>query len=158
MKRLSQVSALPFLALGIFMIWESTHLKYYTTLGPGAGFLPFWVGTIMTVLSLIWLGQVSFRPAGLMPGDFIPDRHGTRRVISIIAALIVCTVLLDRLGFCLTMLGFLTFLLLTLGRQSLVVTLIIAVAGSVGVYYIFGHWLGVFLPRSPIAVLNSLGL
>lgn len=158
MKRLYQVAALPFLGLGIFMIWESWHLKYYTKLGPGAGFLPFWVGAVLTVLSLIWLGQVSFQSVGGMPGDFIPDRKGSLRVVAIVAALVGCTLLLNFLGFSLTMMTFLAFLLCALGRQSLPVTVIIALAGSFGVSYIFEHWLGVLLPKSPIALLKSLGL
>ena len=44
------------------------------------------------------------------------------------------------------MLGFYLFLLSALGRQHLVVTGGIALAGSVGVYYVFVHWLGVPLP------------
>jgi len=37
-------------------------------------------------------------------------------------------------------------LLSALGRQHLVVTGLIALAGSVGVYYVFVHWLKVALP------------
>jgi len=158
MKRLYQGAALLFLGLGIFMIWESWHLKYYTKLGPGAGFLPFWVGAVLTVLSLIWLGQVSFQSVGGMPGDFIPDRKGSLRLISIVTALVACTLLLNSLGFSLTTLAFLVFLLCMLGRPSVLLTVIIALAGSFGVSYIFQHWLGVLLPKSSIAFLKSLGL
>jgi putative tricarboxylic transport membrane protein len=155
---LYQGAALLFLGLGIFMIWESWNLKYYTKLGPGAGFLPFWVGAVLTVLSLIWLGQISFQSVGGIPGDFIPDRKGSLRLISIFAALVACTLLLNPLGFSLTTLAFLVFLLCMLGRPSLLLTVIIALAGSFGVSYIFQHWLGVLLPKSSIAFLKSLGL
>jgi hypothetical protein len=43
-------------------------------------------------------------------------------------------------------------LLLVLGRQHPVVTGIIAVAGSLGVYYVFVHWLGVSLPMGIFSV------
>ncbi len=158
MKRLYQSAALLFLGLGIFIIWESWHLKYYTKLGPGAGFLPFWVGAVLAGLSLLWLGQISFQSVSGRPSDFLPDRQGSLRIIAIVAALVACTLLLNWLGFSLTMMAFLAFLLWALGRSSLLLTVIISVAGSFGVSYIFQHWLGVLLPKSPIAFLKSLGL
>ena len=44
------------------------------------------------------------------------------------------------------MLGFYLFILTVLGRQHWVLTGGIALAGSVGVYYVFVHWLAVPLP------------
>lgn len=35
MRRLYQIAALSFIFLGIFIVWESRILKYYTSLGPG---------------------------------------------------------------------------------------------------------------------------
>jgi len=152
------MAALPFIGLGVFIVWESRNLKYYSEFGPGAGFLPFWVGAVLTLLSLTWLGQVTFRPVADMPEVFLPGRAGTFRVLSIVMALVVCALLLDRLGFSLTMFAFLAFLLFSLGRQNLVVTIVIAVAGGFGVCFVFERWLGVFLPKSSIAFLRSLGL
>jgi disulfide bond formation protein DsbB len=158
MRPLYQIAALLFLGLGVFVIWESWNLKYYTKLGPGAGFLPFWVGAVLTVLSLIWLGQVSLQSMKGMPDDFLPDRKGSLRLGSIVGALVACTLLLNSLGFSLTILAFLAFLLCALGRPNFLLTVVIALAGSFGVSYIFQHWLGVLLPKSSIAFLKSLGL
>ena len=158
MRRLYQIAALGFIFLGIFIIWESRILKYYTSLGPGAGFLPFWVGIALTILSCVWLAQVSFKPAGNLSEVFLPNRAGGTRVLSILSALVLCVVLLDPLGFSLTMFGFLIFFLFILGRQKLAVTLVIALSGSFGVQYVFEHWLGVSLPKSSLAVLKGLGL
>ena len=158
MKRINQIAALLFLALGLYMLNESRHLKVYTSLGPGAGFLPFWVGIALTLLALVWLVEVSVRRQDPRPADFVPDRAGRVRIISILGALVLCALLMDRLGFSLSMLGFLGFLLLALGRQNLGLTLIIAVAGSFGVNYVFATWLGVYLPKSSIAFLKGFGL
>jgi hypothetical protein len=59
---------------------------------------------------------------------------------------VATTVFLERLGFCLTMLAVYLFLLRALGRQGLIVTALVALAGSFGVYYLFVHWLQVPLP------------
>ena len=157
-RRLYQIAALCFLLLGVFILWESRVLKYYTSLGPGAGFLPFWVGIALIILSCVWLVRVSLEPANNLPVDFLPDRAGARRILSILSSLVFCVILLDLLGFSLTLFGFLIFLLFILGRKKLVVNLTIALAGSFGVQYVFEHWLGVILSRSSIAVLKGLGL
>jgi len=158
MRRLYQIAALSFIFLGIFIVWESRILKYYTSLGPGAGFLPFWVGVALTLLSCVWLAQVSFQPTSNLSEGFLPNRAGGMQVLSILSALVLCVVLLNPLGFSLTMFGFLIFFLFILGRQKLVVTLVIALTGSFGVHYVFEHWLGVSLPKSSLAVLKGLGL
>jgi putative tricarboxylic transport membrane protein len=157
-RRLYQTAALFFIFLGIFIVWESRILKYYTSLGPGAGFLPFWVGVALTILSCVWLAQVSFEPAKNLSEGFLPNRKGGKQVLSILSALVLCVVLLGPLGFSLTMFGFLIFLLLILGRQKPVVTLVIALIGSFGVQYVFENWLGVGLPKSSIGILKGLGL
>jgi len=158
MRRWYQIAALSFIFLGIFIVWESRILKYYTSLGPGAGFLPFWVGVALTILSCVWLVQESFRPASNLSEGFLPNRAGGIQVLSILSALVLCVVLLAPLGFSLTMFGFLIFFLFILGRQKLAVTLVIALSGSFGVQYVFEHWLGVSLPKSSLAVLKGLGL
>ena len=44
------------------------------------------------------------------------------------------------------------------GGGSQRITLVVAFAGSFGVYYVFHHWLDVFLPLSSIEFLENLGL
>jgi putative tricarboxylic transport membrane protein len=158
LKRSYQAAALIFMGLGVYILWEGLNLKYYTPIGPGAGFLPFWVGAFLTVLSLIWLVQVSRQRVSGGAAQLVPDRAGARRILSILGALTVCAALLNLLGFSLTMFGFLFFLLSALGRRSLIVTIVITAAGSFGVCYAFEHWLGVLLPKSSLALLSGLGL
>ena len=81
-----------------------------------------------------------------MPDDFFADRKGYLRIGAVLAALVGVIALMESIGFCLVMLGFYLFLLIVLGRQHPVVTGIVALAGSLGVYYVFVHWLAVPLP------------
>ena len=62
------------------------------------------------------------------------------------AALVGSIVLMEPLCFCLAMLVFYVFVLAVLGRQHPLVTGIIALAGSFGMYYVFAHWLATPLP------------
>ncbi len=158
MRRIYQVTGLVFLAIGIFIAVESTNLKFYTDMGPGAGFFPLLIGIGMSALSVVWLGQVTLRPDESMEEGFLPNRSGTIRILSIVAALVALVVLQDHLGYRVTMFAFLVFLLYALGRQNLLVTVLVALAGSFGIYYVFDHWLQVTLPAASVEFLSSLGL
>ncbi len=158
MQRIHQGAAVCFVAFSLFIVWESWNLEYYTRLGPGAGFFPFWLGVVLGGLGLAWLFQVS-RPAGRpREGAFLPGRGGIFRILSLIAAVLVMAGLMNVLGFQLAMFAFLVFTLLVLGKQPVWLTLVIAMGGSAGVYRLFSGYLDVELPKSALAVLAALGL
>jgi len=158
MQRIHQSSALVFLAVAAFVMWQSWSLEYYTKLGPGPGFFPFWLGAVLGGLALIWLVQVSLPAGRPKEGAFLPERSGILRILAILVALGAMSGLMDLLGFQLTMFLFLGYLVRVLGRQPLWLTAIVALVGSVGVYYVFGGYLDVQLPAASIALLAKLGL
>jgi putative tricarboxylic transport membrane protein len=157
MRRVYQVTGMLFLALGIYVAISARRMEYFTSIGPGAGFFPFWLGLLMTVFAVVWLGQVSFGSPVAAPEDFVPDRAGVARIVAVLAALVLLTALIDRVGYCLAMLAFSLGLLVGVGRQPLILSLPFALAASFGFYYVFRYWLGVQLPPSPVEFLRTLG-
>jgi putative tricarboxylic transport membrane protein len=155
MRRCYQIASVSFLALAIFVVFEGYRMKYYTPIGPGPGFYPVWVGVLLGLLVLIWLGGVSFRPVEPMPDDFIPGR--ALHLLATLAAVALYTAVLKLFGFRLTTFALLVFLLRGLGGVRIVWTAIIALAGSWGVYYGFKQ-LEVFLPVASIDFLAKLDL
>ncbi len=131
-------------------------LEYYTKLGPGAGFFPFWLGVVMGTLSMVWVVQLSAAKA--RDSISIPDRAGIVRIVAIVGSLTIATLLMNLLGYQVVMFLLLVFLLLALGRQPLWLTIVIALAGSVGVYRVFVGYLDVQLPVASLALLAGLGL
>ena len=159
MHRKYQIAACCFLAFSAYLMWESwNNMEYYTPLGPGAGFFPFWLGALLGGLGIIWLVQVSRRSGHAEEGPSLPPRGGIVRILSIVFSVAVVSALLDLLGFQLTMFLFMLFMLLILGRQTIWTTLIIALVCSVGVYHMFGRYLDVQLPKSSLTFLANLGL
>lgn len=158
MRRFDQVGSAAFFLLSLYVIAEAGKLNYYTRQGPGAGFFPFWLGVALAALSLAWFGQASLRPTVALADGFLPNSRGALRVLSVLLALAAFIGLVDVIGFSAVTFLFLTFLLLVLGRRHPAVTLIISLAGSVGVYFVFRHWLGVQLPASSLGFLRSLGI
>jgi putative tricarboxylic transport membrane protein len=158
MKRVYQTATFAFAALSAFVVWESRSLEYYTNLGPGPGFFPFWLGLVMGGLSLAWLAQVFAGKEEAQGAALLPDRAGVRRILSTLAALGGMAGLMNLLGFQLTMFLFLVFVLKVLGRQGLWITLIVALLGSAGIYRLFGAYLDVPLPGAAVKLLARWGL
>ncbi len=158
MQRIHQGAALCFTAFSAFVVWESWNLEYYTPLGPGAGFFPLWLGVVMGGLSLIWFVQISGRKGRPKDGAFLPERRGMVRLLSVLGAMVAATLLMDFLGYQLAMFLLLFFLLLIPGRQTIWLTMVVALLGSVGIYYLFGSYLDVQLPKASLALLAGLGL
>lgn len=146
MKRPYQITGVVFLILAAFIAWESLELQFYSYIGPGPGFFPFWLALVLGTLAVLMILQATFRRTDPMPADFFASRAGYLRVGAIVLALTATTALMKVLGFQLTMLGIIIFLLFALGRPSLVVTLLVSVAGSFGCFYLFNRLLRVPLP------------
>jgi putative tricarboxylic transport membrane protein len=125
---------------------EALHLQYYSSLGPGPGFFPFWIALLLGLLGGVMLYQASVRPSLPSAGRVLPDRAGGQRITALVIALCAPILVLELLGFRLTMLAFMVAVLKILGCRGVVVPALIAVAGSFGVYHVFVQWLGVPLP------------
>lgn len=146
MKRPYQITGVVLMFAAAFLLRESLRLRYYSPLGPGPGFFPLWLSVLLAILGAAMLWRATFGAPEAMPADFYADRRGYLRIAAVVGALLAIILLIEPLGFRLVMLGFYLFILTALGRQHPLVTGIIALAGSFGVYYIFARWLATPLP------------
>jgi putative tricarboxylic transport membrane protein len=157
MTRVHQAFCILVIAFSIWVMVESVQLTYYTTLGPGPGFFPFWLAVLMCGLNVAWLIQLWLRPLKGKAREFVPSGAACIRIAALIVSTAVFGVLVEPLGFSITMFAFLLFLLVALGRQNVVVTLAVSIIGSFGIYYVFTQYLNVHLPEAPIEFLRNLG-
>jgi hypothetical protein len=146
MRRPDQITGFLALLIAGFLFRESLRLRYYTPLGPGPGFFPFWLSCLLALLAVTMFCQATFGTAEAKPADFFPGCDGYVRLGTVMGTLVAVIALIEPIGFCLAMCGFYVVLLTTLGRQHPALTGIIALAGSFGLYYVFVHWLGTPLP------------
>ncbi len=150
MKRPYQITAVVFFLFSVFVAQQSLELKYYTTLGPGPGFFPFWLSVIMMVLAGFMFYHATFGRSDPMPADFWATRTGYLKALAVIVSIIFVVWAMDNLGFRLVMAIFFVFLLLTLGRQKGItgwVTIVAVTAvGSWGAFWLFNDMLQVPLP------------
>ena len=149
---------LAFLAVSVYVMVVAFALEYYTPIGPGPGFFPFWLAASLAVVTVVWLVRVYLKPSEPLPEGFLPSKSAVSRLVSVLGAMVLFVLLGEVLGFRITMLGFLLVMLYVLGRQSALVAIAVALAGSFGAYHLFHDWMGVHLPLATIGFLKNLGL
>lgn len=147
MRRAWQIACVAFLGLSILMSILSLEYPYMDRLGPGPAFFPVWLGIITGVLSVALFIQTTWGNSAVSATPFpFPDRKGVSRIMAILIALVGCLILLDLLGFRISLFLFLLFLPLALGVRNWWGTLLFASVGSFGVFHLFYYWLKVILP------------
>jgi putative tricarboxylic transport membrane protein len=143
MKRGWQAAVAVLLLVFAFFGYESLRLSLRDALGPGPGFFPFWLSLAGGALGLTLLLQIARGSAGF---EIQSLKFELRPVALVLAGLAVATAALEWLGFRPVMLLLLVYLLLALGARNWVAITLFALAGSFGVYHLFGGLLKVPLP------------
>lgn len=135
-------------ALGIFILLRALALEYTGDFGPGPGFLPFWLGFIITTFSILVIFATL---RGSSPRKTSGDEETARpsRALSIWFALMLAIALLAWLGFYFSFAMLTAFLVLAMERRSVTVAIAIGVGTALGFYLILSLALGVPLPSGP---------
>ena len=135
--------------LGLFVTWESLWSARRLPLGnlrmPGPAYMPTLLAALLLVFGVVVLvlGARSARIAGVGWSEW-------RHTAGILAACAGCAVLLERLGYRLTMTLLLFTLLGLLERKHVILALGFALALAFGTFYLFDTLLRVPLPRGPL--------
>lgn len=151
LRRPHQIGGAVLLGVGLFVIWQALSLRYYTSLGPGPGFFSFWLGVMLSLLSVGMIATATWRPPEPLSQPMFTDKRGYLGIAAVIAALLVAWLLLRPLGYSLTMLAIM-FTMLRIGGASWRLTVLGSLIGSFGIYYLFVHWLRVPLPAGPFGI------
>lgn len=141
-----RATALLLLALAIFLGWEATKLRYYTTVGPGPGFFPIWLAAGLGVLALIMFAQTFVSAPEVTEEELLPGRQGAARILGAIAGLSFFIALLNPLGFRIVTFLLALGLIHLFGRTRLIVSVPVSALMSLGVYYVFSDLLKITLP------------
>jgi putative tricarboxylic transport membrane protein len=149
MKRPYQLTALVLFVLSCAIAYEALQLQYYTRLGPGPGFFPLWLSVCLAALSIAMFHQTTFKTAEPRPAGFFDSRIGYLRAGCMCVAWVWAALMLERLGYRLTMLVFFPFLLLSLGRVKWYTIAAVTFLGSVVIFYVFTIKLSAALPIGP---------
>lgn len=143
----NRVSAVFFMAVGLFFSLYGRTVEVGSWSEPGPGFLPFWSGLVLVGMSLLLLlGSFKRREWQAMP-PFFPLADSWRRVVLAFVAMAAYLLLLNPLGFTLVTFLFIAFLLKVIFPQNWKRTLIGAAVTAVLARAIFVSLLETQLPR-----------
>lgn len=153
MNRVYQAASGIFLALAIYVAIKSfTELQFYTRLGPGPGFFPFCLAVAFGLLSTSMLYTATFGDRQALPAEFVPDRAGIMRLATIIVSISAVVCAIEPVGFRLTMFMFAMILLFAFGNRNIFLILIVAFAGSFGIFALFVDLLKAPLPIGKLGI------
>jgi putative tricarboxylic transport membrane protein len=136
----------------LFAAWaqQSWLLSLTDALGPGPGFFPFALslaGLALSVALVLRPAPARDEQAGSGAEALFPRGRALRSVLIVLAALIGVALLLEPLGFRLTLAAFCLVLLPVLGARNPVIVVLFAFAASFGVNALFSDLLKVPLPE-----------
>lgn len=150
MRRSLLVVSLLLVALGAYFTAVAFELPYFQRITPGPGFFPRWVGGLFTVLAAL-LFVTTLRGGEDLDASW-PDRAGWLNIGVTTGLLALSILLLETLGYVLSMGVLMLVTVATLGRHRLPVLLGVSAVTSIGTYLLFSTWLRVPLPRGVLGL------
>ncbi len=149
MKRADMITGVVLLVLAGYVIGEAWRMPESGTFGPGAGFLPFWVGVLLAVLAVLLLVSVRTRQATEKDEkNPFPKHKPLLAITEVLAGLAAYIFLIEVLGFIVDTFLYVTFLLAAVERQNWRKTVTVAALTTIGLYVIFQVLLTIGLPKN----------
>lgn len=134
------------LLLGVAVIYFSSQLEYYSEFGPGPGFLPLWVGIIITACAIYVIIKLLTKHS--KTGEFFKPR--TKLGLQILITIIITFLVLPLLGFSIGLALFIGVTMRMMGKHRWVPCGLTAIVTAIGIRLIFISWLTIPLPRGLI--------
>ncbi len=136
--------ALFWVAAGLLACYGATRLGLGSVTEPGVGFIFFWSGLILVILSLIVLAD-SIRSSE----DTVREmgEMNWAKIALVLLSLLLYAFFLERLGFVLTTFVLMSFLLGCIEGTNWIRSLGVAGAAALASYAIFELWLKIRLPK-----------
>jgi len=143
-----RISGTFWFVFGVFVTIESYRMGLGTLRRPGPGFLFFWAGILMAILSLIVLSRAwadSRREA--LPTKAIFGPIDFLKIALVSASVFLYALFMERLGFIPVTLILLLFLLGVIERKGITLSVFISVVVTAAAYLIFEVLLHSQLPK-----------
>ena len=153
MKKADRIFGLIGLGLSLWCYLESTRLTYMTEFTPGPGFMPFWVGVVLALLSCYLLFNSFVRKtSGKDDAKLLPATHALLRVGAILLSLVIATAVMSYLGFPLTLVLLTMAILRFLERYSIVKSVGYGIAYAGVTWFIFEYILSMGFPKGFLGI------
>lgn len=153
MRKADRVFGIIGLGLSLWCYLESTKFHFMTQFTPGPGFMPFWVGVALAILSTcLLLDTFKRRPSKHDEKKILPEKHALIRVATILLLLFGVKFSMNILGFPLTLAVFAAAILSILERYSIVKSVGYGIAYSAVTWFIFEYILAMGFPKGFLGI------
>ena len=150
-KRYDLISGLFWLLCSALIIIGSLHLPVGTMGNPGPGFVPLFVGILLSIISLAIL-IYSFLQGSSEGKVFWRDKKQWPKVVATLLMMLIYTIAFPYLGFFFSTLLLMFFLFKAIGGMNWKVSLAGAILTSSCFYLVFKVWLKVQFPGGPLGM------
>ncbi|MDF1592382.1 MAG: tripartite tricarboxylate transporter TctB family protein [Desulfobacterales bacterium] len=148
MRRADQITGIVMLIFSLTVAYTSWQMPQRVEFGPGMGFLPFWLAVLMAVLSVLLLFDATVRKRGSAGKNPFPAPQALLNVGMVIAGLGVFVAVLETVGFAVSTIVYIAFLLAIVQKERWLKTAIVALLSTGGLYFVFQILLEVKLPKN----------
>ncbi|MFH2076942.1 MAG: tripartite tricarboxylate transporter TctB family protein [Pseudomonadota bacterium] len=149
MKKAEMITGVVLLVLSGLVIWEASQMPPSASFGPGAGFLPFWLGVLLAVLATILFVSAWRRPTTEKENASVfPEKQALFAIAAVLGGLAGYILLIDVLGYLVDTFLFIVFLVKVVEREKWPLTLKVAVATTAGLFVTFQILLKITLPSN----------
>jgi putative tricarboxylic transport membrane protein len=139
-----RISGAVFVVIALLVTWENRAYPLGSLSAPGPGYMPLGLALALGAFGLIVM--LRGRASPLL--NTIDWTEGRRAIVLLIACG-VAAFALDHIGYRLTMIGLLVFMLGVVERKRPLATLLVAIGFAFISYYVFATLLKVQLPLGP---------
>ena len=148
MWRAELIGACAVLLLGLFIVVFAIPLKYYTDLGPGAGFLPLWIGMGVVAGGVVEVIK-AFRMKGRTEmGTFLQPR--SKLGLQMLVLIVITFLLFPFVGFSVGLALCTAAAMRIIGKHKILTCGVTAVISAIFIHLIFAQWLDIPLPTGMI--------
>ena len=153
MRKADRIFGVIGLGLSLWCYLESTRLTYMAEFTPGPGFMPFWVGVVLALLSCFLLFDTFRRkPSDKDNKNVLPEKHALIRVGAIMLMLFIVRFCMNSLGFPITIALFTAAILYFLERYSVLKSVGLGIAYSAVTWFVFQYILTMGLPKGFLGI------
>jgi hypothetical protein len=145
------VVALALLLASAIVIYDSARLgfSWLENEGPASGYFPFYIALIMAGSSLVTLIRAILARDGAGSESFV-SKTAFLRVLAVLIPALVFVAVIQVLGLYIASAMFITAFMLTLGRESIIKSVIIGISVPLALFVLFEIWFLVPLPKGPV--------
>jgi putative tricarboxylic transport membrane protein len=149
MKKADLITGVFLLVLSGLAIWGASQMPPSATFGPGAGFLPFWLGVLLAVLATILFVSAWRRQATEKDSEPVfPGKQAIFAITSTLVGLAGYILLIEVLGYLVDTFLFIVFLMKAVEHEKWPLTLMVAAGTTIVLFMTFQILLKITLPSN----------